>query len=286
MPRLRKKQRAAVEPAAGQRRRFLPGVAALVGASGLLATVTGLVVTRGFDPIADQAKDVVGASPLVVYDDAGDPETLDGTAFAFDHVLPAAVLSGPSGSGAVSGRLIREGAVRVARGATAITIENARKETALITSIRAEVRKRTPAPSAALVVMGPSGGLAEGPIELHFDLDGVDLDARTLDKRGKPAGKFLDAHGVELAAGEKLRFNLVGHAAKDSVEWLVKVGYVVNGKARTLDLDPKRRPMRVTGASASYREAFIWDAAGLTREPLKKVCPTDCRRQPFAETPR
>ena len=259
---------------------MLSGVAALIGASGLLATVTGLVVSRSFDPIADRAADVVGASPLAVYDDAGeDLDALTGSAFAFDHTLPPTALAGSTEPDAVSARLIHEGAVRVGQAATAVTIENTRKEAVVITSIKAKVSRRAVAPSASLVVVGPSGGPGEGPVELHFDLDGVDLNARTVDKRGRLAGQFLDAHGVTLQAREKLRFNLIGHAAKDFAEWTVQVGYVVNGESRILDLAPHGRPMRVTGASPSYLEAFTWDAAGLTREPLKKLCPTDCSDQ-------
>jgi hypothetical protein len=59
----------------------------------------------------------------------------------------------------------------------------------------------------------------------------------------------------------------------------------VNGKARTLDLAPKGRPMRVTGAGATYREAFAWDAEGLTRTPVKKLCPAGCRRAIAPATP-
>ena len=113
---------------------MLSGVAAVVGASGLLATVTGLVVTRSFDPIADGAADVVGASPLVVYEDAADDlDPRNGTAFAVDHVLPAAV-TGPADPDAVSARLVREGAIRVGQTITAMTVGNARRETVVITS--------------------------------------------------------------------------------------------------------------------------------------------------------
>src|SRR5512138_1433520 len=76
------------------RRRLLSCLAALIGASGLLATVTGLVVARSFDPISDSAADVIGSSPLVAFDGPDDLDALTGAAFAFDHVLPPAALTG------------------------------------------------------------------------------------------------------------------------------------------------------------------------------------------------
>jgi hypothetical protein len=93
--RQRKRIRGKERPEKQSRRRLFTGLAALVGASGLLATVTGLVVTRSFDPIADRTADIIGSSPLVVYDDADDDlDALTGAAFAFDHALPAAALTG------------------------------------------------------------------------------------------------------------------------------------------------------------------------------------------------
>ncbi|WP_250008064.1 hypothetical protein [Actinoplanes sp. M2I2] len=265
------------QPEKPSRRRLLSGLAALVGASGLLATVTGLVITRSVDPITDGAADLVGSSPLVVYPDEDDIDALTGAAFAFDRALPATAVKGPSNSDAVSDRLLRAGAVQIGQAGAGVTIENRRKETAVITSIKAKVRERASVPSAALVVVGGQGGPGEGPVELHFDLDSVDLDARKTDK-GRLAGEYLDEQGLTVESGEKLRFNLIGHTTTARIDWVVQVRYLVGGETRTLDLQPEGRSLKVTGASLSYGEAYTWDSSGLTREPIKELCPVDCRR--------
>jgi hypothetical protein len=250
-------------------------MAALVGASGLLATVTGLVVNRAFNPIADGVADVVDASPLVAYYAANsEAEALNGIAYAFDHALPADVVA--ARQDAVAPRLVAERVVPVAETSAGVTLENARTETVVITSVKAVIRNRTAAPADTLVVPSGTGGPGEGPVRLHFDLDAVDTEARTMAK-GALAGKYLDEHGLTLEPKEKLRFILTGHAAKDQVEWGVRIGYIVNQKARVLDLLPRGKPLRVTGAAPAYRDSFSWSLDGLTREPLTRFCPVDCR---------
>lgn len=258
---------AAAEPHG--RRRFATGVVAVLAASGLLATVTGLVLERGFDRWMDLGADLLGSEPIKVYsEDEGGSAALWGRAFA----LPAG-LADPLPGGEAIGRVVRETAVPIGIGRGEVTLEGNRAETITVTSITAVVKGRQPALPGAIVVPVDTGGGAERPVAVGFDLDSVDLSGRVVaaeDRIG--TARFLDESGLTLADGEKLRFQAIGRSATDYVEFAVEVRFLVGGEQRRLEVGA----IRVTGPVPRYPHAYWWKGTSLTPDSSENVCGGDC----------
>lgn len=271
------------EPRGAERRKkFFSSLAAFLGATGLLTALTSLVITRGFDGLLDSGKDLTGRDPLSIYlEREAEGTSIDpGTNLVFANQLPEAVAVGQLQFKELFREFQKAGAVAARAAVQRVTVENTRSDTAVITSITALVHRKAEPLDGALVVVGPGGGTGEGPVELHFDLDAIDLSAQTYEN-GKFSGPFLDKQGITLAPGEKLRFLLVGHSASRYVEWSVRFAFVVGGRERSLEVRPPAGFMRVSGLSAGYGQTYRWTGKGLARVPQERLCGKDCRTEPW-----
>ncbi|MET8255348.1 hypothetical protein [Micromonospora sp. NPDC005197] len=256
-------------------------LAAIVGASGLLAALTGVVVARSFDPVVDGAADVIGSDPLQVYavPDRDLGAELD-AAWVSGRPLPSSITTGGQSPERLTAVLLAAGVVRAGQATTAVTIENKRSDTAVLTAITASVHRRAVPLSDSLVVISRAGGgPGAGPVALGFDLDGPSLSAQAFGKHDVLTGPYLDTTGLTLTGGEKLRFNFVGRTKSSYVEWSIKIDYVVSGRARTLTVLPGGSPMRVTALISRYSHSYRWNDEGVQRVPVEQVCGSDCRRE-------
>lgn len=261
-----------------RRRRVWSTVAAVIAASGVLAAVTGFAVNEYFTSTIDRAKDALGDSPFdIPLQRMLGPEDDRNTGWASDAPLPSELI-GSTDSDAIGTRLSSAGFVAVNRSVVEVVIRNNRSETAVITSIKSVIVHTGPAKSATLVVPETGGGQTEGPISIGFKLDSPDHEAFASDGQSH----YLDANGLELAAGETLRVNAIGGVSSTYVEWHLRVEFVLDGKARSLDIG-SASPFRTTAALTTYPNVFSWTFGGLKQMSPQEFCSGDCKAKFFGE---
>lgn len=153
-------------------------------------------------------------------------------------------------------RAISLGATDIGAAKKSFTLEGGTDRGVTISDIHAKIQTRTK-PLAGAYIECASGGGVEG-IPLGFNLDDpipVARDPRT----NQPY--FTSGNTIDLSQSETQGFEVAGESSKSYIEWTLEVVYVVDGERRTLELDDKGKPFRVTGSSENengggYRRYF------------------------------
>ncbi|MEU7802512.1 hypothetical protein AB0B10_24950 [Micromonospora arborensis] len=240
-------------------------------ASGLIAAVAPVLVTQNIGGLSDRFQQALGSDALRVHVTARD-ELSPGPfrIWALESGLgpDGTIISNPAD---MAGLLTSGRAVSLVESTHEVTVENMRRATATITSIRAVPLRRLPPLAGAVVDARTGGGPGEGPIELRFDLD--DLDAAARDNKG---ARYLDDAGLLLTAGETLRFRIVGQSTRAYVEWDIEIGFIASG-AQGAVRAAGNAPFRTTAVSPTYAEHYVWSPDGLRASTAAELCGTDCR---------
>ncbi len=261
-------------------RRFRRGLIAILSASGVLATAATIVITANYDRWVGEIEDWLGIDAIRVY-----AEPLDEPRMGPYHIW---VVNGslrdaptPPTHDGVKALLQTRKAIRVGPVARWVTLENRRTETVRITRINAVLLQVNPPLSGAVVYAVEGGGQTDPPVDLAFDLDSENLDARSVDEKGIKPGNFLDNDkGLELEKNEKLRFRLTGHTRTSYVEWDVEVRFIVTGKVHTVRVADTHDIFRTTAPSRTYSELYRWAMkSGMTVATVQDLCQdSDCTR--------
>jgi hypothetical protein len=276
MPRVSAPKRKGRPRAAGNKSRAPSSAGTLGGkvlgvlaASGLLATVTGLVITKGWDQWTDRAADAVGQNAIAVHAEDRTIKVGVGDQYALDKDIEGPLPASPK----ISAFLMARHAAQVGISSVDVVLENRRREIAVLTSMVAVVRHRRPPLDAVIVVAGDGGGTGYAPVRVAFDLDSVDLAGRVVDGNDQPtATPFLDRAGITLNPGEKLRFHLIGASRSSYVEWSVEVSFLVGGSSRLASVASASDPLRVSAPAAAYASAYRWTEKGLEKIPVRDAC--------------
>jgi hypothetical protein len=240
-------------------------------ATGLLAAVAPVLVTQNIGGLSDRVAQLLGREALRVH--ATSRDELKPGPFRI-WALESGLRTGGAGisnPAEMAGLLSSGRAVPLVESTHEVTVENLRRATATITSIRAVPIRRLPPLAGAVVDARTGGGPGDGPIRLRFDLD--DLDPAARDDKG---AHYLDAAGLQLVAGETLRFDLIGHSTQAYVEWDVEIRFVVSGEQAVVRAAGDSM-FRTTAVSPAYAEHYVWSSTGLRPTTGAKLCGTDCR---------
>jgi hypothetical protein len=260
--------------------RFRRALIAIVSTSGVLATLATIVITANYDRWTGEIEDVFGIDAIRVYAEALDePRTGPNHVWAVGGSLRDAPVPLPHDG--VKSLLMTRKAIQVGPVARWVTLENRRAETIRITRISAVRLHVGPPLSGAVVYAVEGGGDADPPVNLAFDLDSDNLDARSVDEEGIKPGNFLDNDkGLLLEKDEKLRFRLTGHTTKAYVEWDIEVRFIVTGKVHTVRVADPNDIFRTTAPSRTYAELYQWTAgSGITTSTVQDLCQdSDCTR--------